>query len=928
MKKFLKILAIVIVVLFVLIIIVPFGFQGKIIKIAKEQINNNVNAKVDFDKLKLSLLKSFPNVNVAVKSLYVAGLDEFEKDTLLKFSSLEISVDLISAIRMENIKIRKIILDKPVVYAHILPSGKANWDIARDTGEEVETDTSKGGFNTKIELKRFEIMDGDITYMDDSSKISASIKELDFLLTGDLSRDFSKLNITASSKPINVVMEGIRYLKDASLNAKINVDADLKNSLYTLTENEISLNDLLLKFDGNIGMPNEEDINLDLKYGLTKADFKSLLSLVPAIFMKDFQGVKTAGKLQLDGFVKGTYNEQRMPDAGIKLLVQDAMFKYPDLPESAENIQIDLDGYYDGVQMDNSTLDVNKFHVELAGNPFDLTLNIKTPESDMMVNGTLNCRLDLASLSDVVPLDSTTLTGKINASLDMMGYMSYIEKEEYEKFKADGNLTITDLLYGSPDIPKDLKIVESSVFFSPRYSEVKSFNAIMGKSDFKLSGKVENYIPYIFKDGTIKGDFIFTSGVLDLNEFMTEPAGTLTEETDTVPLSVVEVPGNIDFRMISRIDKLYYDKLEIENTVGTVKIKDSRIILENLKMNALQGTLQLNGEYNAKDIKNPAVDFNIQAGNIDIPSAFEAFSMLQQYAPVAEKAQGKVSVGFNFSCFLDETMMPKLNSIIGKGNFTSNSIGLKNSNMFGSIGKLLNTRYLDNLVLNNLDVKFELRNGRVFIDPFETKMGSSTFLIAGDQGIDQTMNYAINMAVPRSEFGQAANTAINSLFSKASSAGVNITPSENINMSVKVTGTFKDPSIKLDLKDNVKQTTQAIKEEITQAAKEELDKRKDEAKAVTRAEADKIIQEAQKQADEVRKKARETADILRKEVASNGEKMIKQANDPISKRVAGQAVKKLNQEGEESAQKIIKEGDLKAEALIKEAQAKADKLLQ
>ena len=35
--------------------------------------------------------------------------------------------------------------------------------------------------------------------------------------------------------------------------------------------------------------------------------------------------------------------KKRMPNAGIKLLVQNAMFKYPDLPKSAENIQIDLD---------------------------------------------------------------------------------------------------------------------------------------------------------------------------------------------------------------------------------------------------------------------------------------------------------------------------------------------------------------------------------------------------------------------------------------------------------------------------------------------------------------------------------------------------------------------------------------------------------
>ena len=44
----------------------------------------------------------------------------------------------------------------------------------------------------------------------------------------------------------------------------------------------------------------------------------------------------------------------------------------------------------------------------------------------------------------------------------------------------------------------------------------------MGKSDFHVSGKLEDFIPYVFKDKTIRGNFIFTSGVLDLNEFMTE----------------------------------------------------------------------------------------------------------------------------------------------------------------------------------------------------------------------------------------------------------------------------------------------------------------------------------------------------------------------------------------------------------------------
>jgi hypothetical protein len=927
MKKFLKITAIVLAVLVVMIIVVPFAFQGKIVKIAKEQINKNINARVDFDKLQLSLIKSFPNVSISLKSLYVAGLDEFEKDTLLKFKSFEVTVNLISALKMENIRVKKIILDKPVVFAHVLSSGKVNWDIVK-AGAEEETDTSVSEFTTNIELKRFEIIDGDLAYVDDSSKISASMKNFDFLLTGDLSQDFSELDITASTGPVNVVMEGIRYLKEASMKARIKVDADLKNSLYVLKENEISLNDLLLKFDGNIGMPNEEDITVDLKYGLARSDFKSILSLVPAIYMKDFEGLKTNGKLQIDGYVKGTYNEKTMPDAGVKLLIRDAMFSYPGLPKSAENINVDIDGYYDGRQMDNSTLDVNKFHAEFGGNPVDFTLNIKTPESDMMLNGNLKCNLDLATVKEVIPLDNTTITGKINAAIDMMGYMSYIENEEYEKFKADGNLTITDFQYSSPDLPKELRIIETSVFFSPKYSEVKSFHAVMGKSDFKLSGRVENYIPYLFRDETIKGDFIFTSGVLDLNEFLTDPEETAPEETDTVPLSVVEIPGNIDFKLVSRIDRLYYDKLELDNTIGIIKIKDSRVILENLKTQTLDGSLQLNGEYNTKDITNPMVDLGIQAVNIDIPMAYEALDLLQQFVPIAKKTQGKVSVEFNFTSFLDETMMPRLNSIIGKGILSANSVGLKSSDLFRSVGNVLNTKFFDNMTFNSLTVKFELRNGRIFIDPFETKMGKSAFLIAGDQGIDQTMNYTVNMALPRSVLGQAANTAITNLYSKASAAGLPITPSEDINMNAKITGTFKDPRVSLDLKDNAKQTTQAIKEEITQAAKEEIDKRKEEAKAAARAEADKILQEAQKQADAIRKKAAEAADIIKKEAALNGEKMIKQAKDPLSKRVAEEAAKRLNQEAGEKAQKIIKEGDMKASALMKEAQAKADKLLQ
>ena len=487
MKKFLKILGIAILVLLVLIAMLPVVFRGKIMDIAKEQMNKNLNAKADFGKLSLSLFRSFPNVSVGLKDMYVAGIGEFEGDTLVSIKSVNIVLDLISAIGMENIKIKRIAIDNPRVHAWMKADGKVNWDIVKETGPE-ETDTSSGETNLKVELKSFEINHALIRYDDDSTKIKASLDDFNFLMSGDLSQDFSTLLLTSNAKFVNVIYGGIRYLKNAAMTLQMDVDADLKNSKYTLRDNSFALNDLVLKFDGTLGMPNDKDIVMDLKYGLDKADFKSLLSLIPAIYMKDYQDVQAAGKLKLDGMVKGTYNEKTMPDVGLTLLVENGMFKYPDLPKSATNIGIDVNLFYDGVQNDNTTVDINKFHMDLGGNPVDMTLNIKTPMSDMQINGNLKMNLDLATINDVIPLDSTTLTGKINAALDFMGFMSYIETEQYEKFKADGSLDIKGFTYKSPDLPRDLSINNASLSFSPKYVEVKSFDAIMGKSDFHLSG--------------------------------------------------------------------------------------------------------------------------------------------------------------------------------------------------------------------------------------------------------------------------------------------------------------------------------------------------------------------------------------------------------------------------------------------------------
>ena len=702
-------------ILLTIILVAPVLFKGKIVAVANEQLEKNLNAKASFRDLNLSLIRNFPNLSVRIKELCVSGIDEFEGDTLLAINTVDITVDLISAIKMENIDVKKIIIDQPLVNAMVLESGKANWDIVPESEEELaEEDTAASEFTTHIALKLFKIADADIFYSDDSSHMKASLEGFNFMLSGDLSQDFSSVKIDSEAEKLNFTMDGIRYLKNVLLKMHFDVDANLKESVYTLNENSVSLNALILKFKGSLAMPESGDILTNLTFETVETDFKTILSLVPAIYLTDYADLKTTGNLKLDGVVSGAVTETANPNVDLKLLVKGATFSYPGLPKSASNINIDMDMHYDGVQMDNSTVDINKFHLDMGGNPVDLVLNLRNPVTDPFTNGKLVMSLDLETITDIIPLEETTLKGKIDANLDWMGKYSSIEKERYEEFKADGAIRVDELYYKSADVPKAVKLEIAEIQFTPKSVNIASLNGSLGNSDFRISGNVSNYIPYILKDETIKGELVLNAGEIDLNELMEDSGEEETqpqEAAEEAPLEVVEVPENIDFKFNSTIRKLIYDKLDIRDMRGFIYLREGRLVMENLSMKALDGNLAMSGEYNTRDIKNPLVDLKIDASGIDIPEAVKAFEVLGKITPIANYATGKITIALSFSSLLQPDMKPVMNSISGAGRLASNTIGIKKSKAFEAIGQALKTDALNNLILENIDLFFEIQNG-------------------------------------------------------------------------------------------------------------------------------------------------------------------------------------------------------------------------
>jgi len=591
-----------------------------------------------------------------------------------------------------------------------------------------------------------------------------------------------------------------------------------------------------------------------------------------------------------------------------------------------EKVNIAAKIFYDGVVFDRTTVDISRFHFEMAGNPFNAELHIKTPDSDMQIAAKFAGKIDFNSIADVIPLDDVTLKGLLECDLTLAGRMSTLEKEQYEDFTAEGMLKLSGFDYESPDFPHGVKIMSTQLNFTPRRVDLVSFDAIIGRTDIAMNGSLENFIPYVFKDETVRGRLTLKSNTIDLNELMADYTETTT---DTVPLTVIEVPKNIDFTMNANIGNILFNKLDITNTAGMLLVRDGKVVMQNVAMNMLDGSMVLNGEYNTQNMKVPSIDFDMDIRQFDIPSALSAFSLLEKILPEPQNYVGKVSAKLALHSILDEKLDPVLNTVVSKGQLQTQSVEVHNSRLFGAIADLLHNEAWRTPAPNNLNIRYEIRDGRLMVEPVHMNISQARLDIAGDQGLDMTLNYRVNVTVPTSSVGSGATELLSKL-----PGGLNV---REFKVTGLIGGTASHPSVSLSVADMVGNIIESVREQATQRVeevREQITERVEEVIDHAREEINKqieaIMAEAEKQAENVRSTGKQAADRVRSEANIAADRLVREAEsrNAVERRLAQAAADRLRNEGEANAVKLEQEAEKQAATVLEAAQKRANDLMQ
>jgi len=496
------------------------------------------------------------------------------------------------------------------------------------------------------------------------------------------------------------------------------------------------------------------------------------------------------------------YSDKTVPKFNIEIASNNASFQYPDLPKSVQNIIIDTKIINQTGILNDTYVNLDKLSFRIDQDVFNAKATIKNITENALVDAMLKGTINLGNFTKAYPVKlDKPLSGILNADVTTKFDMQSVEKSQYENIKNSGTMSLSGFKYMDEN-GKSMNISKAEIAFNPSRVILKQFNAATGKSDLSVTGVLENFYGFIFRNQNLQGSFNLTSNQLAVDDFVTTEeapkaaSGDSEQPKTTKKTEAMKIPAFLDCSLTAKANTVIYDNLTLKNVSGKLVVKDEKLNMSNVKTSIFGGSIGLNGSVSTKE-KTPTFKMDLGLNQLDIAQSFTQLDMLKKLAPIAGIVNGKINSTIKLNGNLDAVeLTPDLKTITGDllGQFLSTTINSSNSTLLTALTSNIKFLDLNKINLNDLKAAVSFQNGKVSVKPFTIKYKDIKATVGGTHGFDQSMNYDIKLDVPAKYLGPE----VNNLISKLSDADAQ--KLENIPVNALLTGSFSKPTIKTDLK--------------------------------------------------------------------------------------------------------------------------------
>ncbi|WP_027003652.1 AsmA-like C-terminal region-containing protein [Hugenholtzia roseola] len=743
------------------LLLVPTLFKKQIGDKIQQVANEKLTAKLHFADYDLSFFRHFPKLSVSLEQLSIIGKEEFEGDTLLYVPDFELALN-VSSLLSDKMEIYGIYLKEPLVKVRVLKNGKANYDIYQSE-PETQTETPSDTAAFQIGLEKWVVEKANIFYQDDTAKITAKIQNLTHEGSGEIMSALYDLETKTEIEALFLEMDKSVYLANRPLSADMVMAMDMNNMKFSFKENRFKISDFSFGFDGFVRLPNEKvgekAMELDLTFAAQETTFKSLLSLVPAVFLKGYEDLKAEGKVAFEGFAKGELDTEaeKYPTFSLKLLVEKARVQYPNLPAAIENINLDAQISNNTPNLENTLTDLRQFSLNFGGankNPVSgraKIVGLSTYDIDALVKAEVN----LGEISQFYPLDSLELKGLYKLNL--------LAKGKYDEATAqiptlDAQMSLQNGYAKSLAYPIPIENIEVVAQAKNTTGKMENLSVLLEKITFAMENK-----PF-----EVSGN---TEGIENLS-YNLKAKGSIDLEKmlKIFPIEGMSLKGLLDADIqtqgnLAALEAEAYEKLP---TQGRMSVKN----LEYLSTDLPQGLRisQADLTFTPKEMKLNQFDGFLGKSDIKLQGAL--YNYLAYGLSMAGLKEGTAILRGNMTLQskvfdTNEWMSEEENSTATAQNTANGSTASQADSVSGvvEVPKDLDFTFqaqiekvlYDNLTLKNAQGTVRIKDGEINFTPMTFEAAGGKFTMGGSyntQDLEKPL-FAFNIDIAEANIGEA-----------------------------------------------------------------------------------------------------------------------------------------------------------------------------
>jgi hypothetical protein len=707
-----------------------FLFKDRIIQQFVSEANKSLNTPVKIGKIDISMFSDFPNLAIVFTDVYIEDSHPGNYP-LLTASRISFNLNPIEVWK-GNYAIRGLTVDNSETNLKINPAGKSNFNIIKETNSE-------GGGTVKFDLREVQLSNTLVNYDDSEAdqhhKFSSEKLVASIFITGALYQ--IEASGDALTKQIGIGNTIFLANKNFVIDTKLDYDDEKKEVLFK--PSSLTINDSEFTINGNYKFKTNNLINLKAEGKDT--DIQTLLSLVPETTTERLKKYRSDGDVFFSLSLQGEISDKKSPSISVAFGCSNTTLYHPDYKTQIRHAN--LKGSFASASVTNfsqAELFLSDVNGELNDQVFNANLSIRG-FADPYVTFDFKGDLDAASIFNFYPIpDLTGVNGNISADISFNGQTSLLKKKAtVQRVKTNGAIVMSDLnfAYGRQQIK--FKDINGTLQFNNHDLALSNVTGKFENSDFHLNGFFKNIITFLlFENQPIGIETDLRSDFLDLDQLFTIAFGEEQSENYRFSISPdVQLNFNCD------VKRMKYKRFKPTQMKGDLLVKNQVAVSRNITMNAMGGSLMLNGIVDAKNPKAIDVVSSFKLNGIYVDSVFYVFENFYQDFIQDKHLKGQAYADVELEMALNEQLNLISSTLISDISATIKNGELNNFEPLKKLNKYIDDESLSKLRFADLKNEIHIENKTIYIPQMDIKSNATDIRLSGTHTFDQHIDYRV-----------------------------------------------------------------------------------------------------------------------------------------------------------------------------------------